>query len=173
MDIRVKKTKEKIKKAFISLLSEYRMDDITVACLCKQAKVNRSTFYVYYGNVMECFDEISDQILAEMKSQLLLNSNKNIKAYLEVYFETARKHRNIFKAIHSTNIHNPMISKMVEANNEILHSGFYIPKASENLEYSFAFSGFYGMVEVWLRNECVETNEELIDTLQNIIKKIL
>ena len=51
MDIRILKTKNKLYKAFISLIDKERIKDITVLELCKEAKVNRTTFYKYYLDV--------------------------------------------------------------------------------------------------------------------------
>lgn len=56
---------------------------------------------------------------------------------------------------------------MVDINNDWLHEELFIPTSSNRLEYNFIFSGFYGMVEMWLQNGCKESDEQLI----NILKK--
>ena len=48
-DIRTKRTKLKIKTAFVSLLkNNNKYDDITVSDIAKEAKINRVTFYTHY-----------------------------------------------------------------------------------------------------------------------------
>lgn len=162
MDKRIIKTRSKIKSALIALLENADLADITVSRLCERAGINRSTFYVYYSNVSDCFSEISDEIIEEMRSALYSEAVRDSEAYLRVYFRTARRHQTVFRAIHTTGVHNPMIHKMVEINNEVIHNQLFIPRNNENLEYSFIFSGFYGMVEAWLGNGCKETEEELL-----------
>lgn len=166
MDKRILQTKEKIKNALIFLLENSELKDITVSRLCTQAGINRSTFYVHYNNIPECFEEITDTVIKEMRALLYNEPVRSQKTYLSIYFRTARKYQTIFKAIHKTGIHDPMIHRMVDINNEVLHNQLYIPFNNEHLEYSFVFSGFYGMVEAWLRNGCKESDEELISILK-------
>jgi AcrR family transcriptional regulator len=169
MDKRIIQTKSKLKNALILLLEDTDLCDITVSRLCSQAHVNRSTFYVYYGNVTECFDEIADAIIEEMRRSLYREPDRSHKTYLRIYFQTARKYKSIFRAIHRMGIHNTMIHKMVDVFNEVFHNQIYIPSDSEHLEYSYLFSGFYGMVEVWLTNGCKQSDEELIEILESFI----
>ena len=166
MDKRIERTKNKIQASLISLLENTDLSDITVSQLCSKAGINRSTFYVYYSNVADCFSEISDEIIDEMRKALYSEPVRDSRAYLKVYFQTARKHQAVFRAIHTTDIHNPMIHQMVDINNEIIHNQLFVPRGSENLEFSFLFSGFYGLVEAWLRNGCKETDEELLTIFQ-------
>lgn len=167
MDKRILQTKEKLKNALIFLLENSELENITVSRLCNQAGVNRSTFYVHYSNISECFEEITDAVIKEMRASLYNEPIRNQNSFLLVYFRTARKYQTIFRTIHKAGIHDSMIHKMVNINNEILHNQLYIPFNNENLEYSFVFSGFYGMVETWLRNGCKESDEELILILKN------
>lgn len=171
MDIRVEKTKRKLKNNLIQLLEEYHILDITVVQLCSKAHVNRSTFYVHYDNISDCFDEIADEIIAEMRKSIKQYSSITTETYLQVYFNTARKHKVIFQTIHSTNVYNPMIKKLIELNNEFMNLDLFVPTDSKNLTFSFIFYGFYGMVGTWIRNGCKESNHELIHALYQMFEK--
>jgi hypothetical protein len=103
----------------------------------------------------------------EMRTLLQNNLNPSQEGFLLVYFRTARKYKNVFLAIHRQGVHNSTIQKMVDINNDWLHGELFIPTSSNRLEYNFIFSGFYGMVEMWLQNGCKESDEQLI----NILKK--
>jgi AcrR family transcriptional regulator len=167
MDKRILKTKEKLQSALRILLEKKDVSDITVSSLCEVANINRSTFYVYYSNIQDCFEEITDSIMDEMRTLLQNNLNPSQEGFLLVYFRTARKYKNVFLAIHRQGVHNSTIQKMVDINNDWLHGELFIPTSSNRLEYNFIFSGFYGMVEMWLQNGCKESDEQLI----NILKK--
>ena len=164
---RILKTKEKLQSALRILLETKDVSDITVSSLCEVADINRSTFYVYYSNIQDCFEEITDSIMDEMRTLLQNNLNPSQEGFLLVYFRTARKYKNVFLAIHRQGVHNSTIQKMVDINNDWLHGELFIPTSSNRLEYNFIFSGFYGMVEMWLQNGCKESDEQLI----NILKK--
>lgn len=166
MDVRVKKTKEKLHQALLKLLRTEPLTKITVRELCTEANVNRTTFYVHYGNVADCFQEISSKILIEMRTQLRKKAGCTPTDFLHIYFRIAKENQIIFRVIHSTNIQDPMIREMVNLSNEFLNHAMYVPKENENLAYTYILSGFYGMVGAWLQDGCQESEEEL----QNIMR---
>lgn len=94
MDKRILKTKEKLQSALRILLETKDVSDITVSSLCEVADINRSTFYVYYSNIQDCFEEITDSIMDEMRTLLQNNLNPSQEGFLLVYFRTARKYKN-------------------------------------------------------------------------------
>ena len=61
MDIRVKKTKRAIQKAFIALLREKPVEKITVKEIAERAEINKTTFYSHY--------ETLDALTAEIERQ--------------------------------------------------------------------------------------------------------
>ena len=61
MDIRVKKTKRAIQKAFVALLREKPIEKITVKEIAERAEINKTTFYSHY--------ETLDALTAEMELQ--------------------------------------------------------------------------------------------------------
>lgn len=66
-DRRVRKTKSAIKHAFIQLLKERGLENITVQDIADKADINRGTFYLHYEDKYllltdmedECIDQIS------------------------------------------------------------------------------------------------------------------
>lgn len=64
MDRRVIKTKRAIKSAFLKLLSEKDLNDITIKEIAETADVNRKTFYNYYSGIHELIAEIEDDVLS-------------------------------------------------------------------------------------------------------------
>ena len=53
MDRRVKYTKMIIRETFINLLEKKNINKITVSEICKEADINRATFYRYYLDVYD------------------------------------------------------------------------------------------------------------------------
>ena len=56
-DLRVQKTMACIDRAFCELMLERDYGDITVAELCRRARIQRKTFYVYYASIDELLRE--------------------------------------------------------------------------------------------------------------------
>ena len=59
-DIRVQKTIEAITSAFETLLLEMPYEKITVTKLCERARINKKTFYRYYGALEDLLAEIQE-----------------------------------------------------------------------------------------------------------------
>ncbi len=161
MDQRVEKSKTKLKAALVQCLETSNLEDITVSQLCKTAQVNRSTFYVHYGNVNECFEEIMQEILEEMRGKMRFMHADGFEPYMNIYFDTARENRAVFLAIHRTNIFHPLIRGLTELYSGALSLDINVPKGTENLLTNYMLSGFFGMVHAWLLNGCQEDNEAL------------
>ena len=73
-DMRVKRTKENIKRAFAEMICEMDYEAITVKELTDRAGINRKTFYLHYPTL--------DDLLREMQNEMaqnFINRTKNFK----------------------------------------------------------------------------------------------
>ncbi len=69
-DRRALYTRMVIKEAMLKLLAEKDYGNITVAGLCREAELNRGTFYLHYKNTAQVLDELFDDALGRMHSVL-------------------------------------------------------------------------------------------------------
>jgi AcrR family transcriptional regulator len=54
-DQRVRYTKMVIKNSLLELMKEHPISKVTVTDICKQANINRNTFYSHYTNQFEFY----------------------------------------------------------------------------------------------------------------------
>ncbi len=101
MDKRILKTREAIFNAFLDLAAQKDIDKISVVELCQKADINKSTFYLHYKSIEECFqscfDFFSSQIVALGKdinySNVSVAPEQNVRDILDAveqntkYFE--------------------------------------------------------------------------------------
>lgn len=73
-DLRIVKTNEALRSALLSLLKQKPLESISISELCREAKVNRGTFYLHYENVIALFAEYFREITIDLD-----------KAYMEPY----------------------------------------------------------------------------------------
>lgn len=66
-DLRVKRTKYSIKKAFASLVNEKGFANVTVKEIAEKAIINRQTFYNYYQDKYDLTEQLNDEYLEQMK----------------------------------------------------------------------------------------------------------
>lgn len=57
MDKRIKKTRSAVYTAVFDLSVEKELDKITVLELCQKAGINKSTFYLHYKSIEDCFQK--------------------------------------------------------------------------------------------------------------------
>ena len=63
MDLRVIKTKNNIRDAFLELRKKHTLDDIKVNALCEKAMVNKTTFYNHYQDIYDLSEELETEVL--------------------------------------------------------------------------------------------------------------
>ena len=76
-DLRVIKTRQNIRNALGSLLSEQELPDITITALCVRAQINRKTFYRHYRSIADVISEFENELLSDF-SDILKTSNTSI-----------------------------------------------------------------------------------------------
>ena len=55
---RKKKSIEKIEKAFLQMIQTKDLNEIKVSDICKEAKINRTTFYANYLDIYDLADKL-------------------------------------------------------------------------------------------------------------------
>ena len=69
-DRRTMYTRMVIKDALLTLLERMGFAEITVAGLCREAEINRGTFYLHYNGIDQVVEELLDDALANSHSVL-------------------------------------------------------------------------------------------------------
>ena len=67
-DLRVVKTKQALHTALLTLLGEKPLENITIAEICRMAKINRGTFYFHYGQKEKLFEEYFKEIMTDLQN---------------------------------------------------------------------------------------------------------
>lgn len=69
MDLRIVKTRARIKEAFLTLRHRLTPDKIKVKDICAMARINKTTFYKHYNDSMELSREIDEQAIDHLVEQ--------------------------------------------------------------------------------------------------------
>ncbi|GAA0594388.1 TetR/AcrR family transcriptional regulator [Virgibacillus siamensis] len=65
-DLRIIKTQENLRYALLKLLKSKPLESITIAELCRLAKINRGTFYLHYKDVHGVFKHYVEVIVEDL-----------------------------------------------------------------------------------------------------------
>ena len=71
-----------IEEAFVRLVKQGRAEDMTVAMICREADINRSTFYAHYDNIedlrMKLMQQMTDRIIDYACEHIPLDNNVDL-----------------------------------------------------------------------------------------------
>lgn len=67
-DRRTTYTKNVIKNSLLDILEKKNFTDVTVTEVCRNADINRGTFYLHYTNITGVLNEIIDEVFQNTKS---------------------------------------------------------------------------------------------------------
>ncbi|CQR55580.1 TetR/AcrR family transcriptional regulator [Paenibacillus riograndensis] len=80
-DHRVRYTKMVIKESLLKLLTERSINKVTVTDICREAGINRNTFYTHYANQFELLSTIENDLYEEIKQVVISSSNPQNLSY--------------------------------------------------------------------------------------------
>ena len=69
-DPRIKRTLSEIDSAFLTLLGQYSIQGITVDMICREARINRSTFYKHYRNKADMLQKFLDRTISDFDQHM-------------------------------------------------------------------------------------------------------
>lgn len=79
-DKRVKKTKKLLYQALVTLLNEQPLEKITVSDICRNANINRNTFYYHYASVQELYHDVLENVLQDIRNSILDDQGKQLSS---------------------------------------------------------------------------------------------
>ena len=100
-DIRVERSKDAIKKAFVDLMKRRTYDEITVKDLAEEARINRKTFYAHYETkqalfesmMREMFDDICGCFMYEKEAAELEPDEELLREDIRRFLRVAEGYR--------------------------------------------------------------------------------
>lgn len=106
MDLRIKKTKRAIRSAFAELIKEKPMEKITVKEIAERAEINKTTFYAHYETVYDLVDQLAQETVAEVISQINTAQNllDNPRAFVKEIYGALNENGQYMDAIPSPGI---------------------------------------------------------------------
>lgn len=164
---RRKISQEKIEKAFVNLVQEKEIKEISVTEICKIAKLNRSTFYANYLDIYDLADKVLEKIednvfsLYEFERETKNNSNDFLKLFRHI-----KDNQIFYKTYFKLNRDKHFIIKEYDTNlSKIMYDDKYIDYHME-----FFRAGLNAIVKKWLYSDCKESPEEINKILKDEYK---
>ncbi len=170
---RSRASREALRRGLLTLLEQQELQEITVAQLCREAGVNRSTFYSHYENIWNVLEELEEEMDQSLRAQLrwvtdIDSAMLDQKTYLVLTRQIAA-----YPAFFRARYHNPSVragrfdSGMQWLKEEMLASAAMRGRNHAMLLYylSYTFAGITEVLRSWVDGGCQESAQEIADVL--------
>ncbi|WP_421017157.1 TetR/AcrR family transcriptional regulator [Furfurilactobacillus cerevisiae] len=111
MDLRIKKTKLALRAALFTLLQKKPITKISVASLCRQAKINRRTFYIHYEKITDIFEEY-EFYLSQQVQQTLSTPTPNPQRIVLLFDHILMSNFDGFRALCLNDKHHVLVNDL-------------------------------------------------------------
>lgn len=170
---RSQNTQKRIRQVLLQLLQDHALEDLNISGLCREAKINRTTFYTYYTDLHDLLNKIEDDmatrfldIARQKKDEGLTDREAYLLPYLRFITEDAEFFRMYFR---NSNIqsYKKDLRKLLRSSLASYFSAEKIRESSVELALDFYESGLFSLIRGWVLGGLKETPEE-IDALIRI-----
>lgn len=149
---------ERIEKAFIALLQEKELQEITVSDICKLSELNRSTFYANFIDIYDLADKLREHLEAEVGRlyETEVSQQFNSNDYLKL-FRHIKENQMFYRTYFKLGYDNQQKTFRYDMHQAKRHFD------NKYIAYHIEFfkCGFNAIVKLWLAGGCKETPEEM------------
>ncbi|MFZ7134311.1 MAG: TetR/AcrR family transcriptional regulator [Eubacteriales bacterium] len=170
-DRRVKYTKMVLKESFINLMERKDISQITIKEICKDADINRATFYAHYSDLYDLLRKIQNEMLDNIKTHLAEFDQKNYKInavmLAEKIFEYLKENARLCKLLLSERgdfgFQKEIMMLVYDIIIAELTDNSKITKDDAEYVYSFTITGCVGIVQKWLNEDMKKSSHYMAD----------
>jgi AcrR family transcriptional regulator len=168
---KIKYTKMVIKDSFIKLLKQKSISRITITEICKEADVNRATFYAYYTDQFDLLKQIELELVDDINQYIKSYSfNENDSEFLQMMnqiFEYIKDNSELCELLLSDKgdlqfkkdimliVQRQCISEWTTKKSLPIDVAEYL--------YSFATNGSIGLIVKWLQEGMTRSTREMAE----------
>jgi AcrR family transcriptional regulator len=167
MDLRIVKTRNNIRKAFLKLRAKNSLERIRVTRLCEIAIINKTTFYKHYRDIYALSEEIENETIKS-----IMNSFKYIDSlfsdpysFVKGFYHAFKSQEKIILILFSGRI-NVLIDKIERQLKS--HYSFLNSDMEKDILMSFLFRG---AAQVLIKSKYDKTI--LLNTVADITRQII
>lgn len=171
-------TKQSIRDSLLKLLQDHDIHKITVTDICKEANINRGTFYAHYEDPYQLLQCIEDELFEKLVEYLTEASELENKLTVMVkIFELAKDNKDLVKLLVFNQGDNRILQRIlyILTQQDIIQGQANLGDISPTyLNYltRFAVNGAVGVIQAWLENDLKEDPSEIAQIVTDISTSI-
>ena len=174
-DVRVQKTKERLKSTLLTLLKEKGIDRISISEICRASGINRNTFYQHYSDIRDLLSEVEGEFMESLFSFLTINGDsiKSVRDIMTLLLETIKQNQDMCLLLFSDNgdknfLRNILMFALPSAvDNWVKELGMNEKDAT--VLYYYVMGGAVNVIELWMKDKLSATLDEVADKLNSLV----
>jgi AcrR family transcriptional regulator len=173
---RTQYTIQVIKEAFLRLLNTNELSKITVTQICKEADVNRGTFYLHFDDPLDLFHKIESEFVDQIRPVLAIRPQEQIHDWLKRLTIIFKDNEVVSRMILANYRDGIMVSELFSEVREQAIEEFkedFNEKDPHILKYYFAYfaDGTISAILSWLEDEEDHSIEGITKALTNVLSR--
>ena len=159
-------TEEKIEAVYRELRQNLPLEKISVSKICKEAGINRSSFYYHY---LDVFD-LNDKLVYKVNERLALKLGEADRDFLTrdnllVYLQHIKDEKETYKLLLQAKISFPIQYSYEPFKAFLKEKERYKDQSEEELKLSIVYvqAGFTHLIHQWLAEDCHLPVAQLVD----------
>ena len=174
---RIALTRRLLQDALLRLLSQSTLEEISVTALCKEAGINRATFYNHYTSPSMLLGEMEKQLVAELEEITKESSTlETIVDHLEQYCIILKENAELMAILVRYHIDRDIAGLISSATsyyerNRLDLNQTPMDSGTIHLVSVFLYSGAYSLIQEWLIRKIDKTPREIAELILSIIHK--
>ena len=174
---RVAMTKRLLQDALLRLLAQKELDKINVSELCREADINRATFYKHYIAIRDVLVEIEINLMEEFSAHVSPPTTmQQVREYLVQICRYLYDHAEVIRVLIGNDTDDELCGAIGQINDgliELRTAGWAMQNTADDdslkLVATFLGSGCYFLMRTWLMEKIDKTPEEVADIVYRIL----
>lgn len=170
-------TAAKMDDSLLRLMEKQEFEYVTVRDICREAGVNRSTFYLHYENttdlLAEAFRRVQEEFRAQFDETAFAPDEDFIsEKYLLPYLAYVRSHRRLWQTVLRQPRHfgtEKVYRKLFERLFEPILDHYRCPEEEREYLIRYYLTGVNAVVETWIARSCAESDETMCRIIMHCI----
>jgi AcrR family transcriptional regulator len=164
---RRKASRDRIETAFVRLLQDRELGQLSVTEICKAADLNRATFYANYLDIYDLADAVQKRLEEGVYE---IYSGEGAVGTSEQGFQKLFEHIRDNQLFYKTYFKLGLDGRYELTEHDLKSTAEYYlgERIEQHLEYHLEFfrNGLNAIIKLWLKNGCRETPEEMAEVIK-------
>lgn len=182
MDRRVKYTKKVLNESLIHFLGEKEITRITVTEICRDADVNRSTYYAHFEDPYDQLAKLKAELLGELAEYITRIDVEELPAgqgpylVLKTLLEYVDRKQDIFRILLGKSGDHKLQEEILDILGEkVFRSELAADRSEEETQYllMYASNGCFGLFYRWLMSDKKIPAEKLAKLMADYTRNLL